>query len=105
MGGKLESIQSNLQVGRFQTPLHRFILDCGSHCAMGQMLLIEFHCVQRSGVPSSICQTASAVQSLCPSNSFTTAVMFSSPRPSLMALRKIFRIAVMAGAFSSPPAV
>ena len=34
---KLESIQSNLQVGRFQTPLHRFILDCGSQCAMGQM--------------------------------------------------------------------
>jgi hypothetical protein len=60
---------------------------------------------QRSEFFLRFCQTASAVQSLCPSNSFTTAVMFSSPRPSLMALRKIFRIAVMAGAFSSPPAV
>jgi hypothetical protein len=37
MGGKLESIQSNLQVGPFQTPLHRFILDCCSQSAMGQM--------------------------------------------------------------------
>src|SRR6202021_173004 len=48
---KLESIQSNLQVGRFQTPLHRFILDCGSQCAMGQMLLIE--CSIASSVRSS----------------------------------------------------
>jgi hypothetical protein len=48
---KLESIQSNLHVGRFQTPLHRFILDCGSQFAMGQMLLIE--CSIASSVRSS----------------------------------------------------
>src|SRR5579872_2834299 len=48
---KLESIQSNLQVARFQTPLHGFILDCGSLCAMGQVLLID--CSIASSVRSS----------------------------------------------------